>query len=276
MSCLAEQAKILVAEAEENNLGEKAMQERWARWYTCGLCEQDYHGVVRCALGWACWKTYVGRPEREQVRSKAMNVLGNGLISANHPDAVTVKETELSTLRRLGAPEEDILATQGNLATTYRLLGRYEQALQIERDVYSGWLKLDGEEGLNTLIGANNYASSLHHMKRFEEARWLLRKTMPVARRVLGDNHEMTLKMRWIYARVLYLDEGASLDDRREAVATLESVAHSWKRIFGPAHPETPKAQEALKEAREALATSLAVREYLEYLAPPARHRRDA
>ena len=32
---------------------------RW-RWDTCRLCEQDYHGVVRCALGWACWKTYVG------------------------------------------------------------------------------------------------------------------------------------------------------------------------------------------------------------------------
>ena len=96
-----------------------------------------------------------------------------------------------------------------------------------------------------------------------------------MARRVLGESRELTLKMRWVYARVLYLDEGASLDDRREAVATLESVAHSWKRIFGPAHPETPKAQEALKYAREALATSLAVRDYLEYLAP-ARHRRDA
>ena len=30
----------------------------------CSLCKQDYHGVVCCALGWACWKTYLGRPER--------------------------------------------------------------------------------------------------------------------------------------------------------------------------------------------------------------------
>ena len=68
VSCLAEQAKILVAEAEENNLGAKALNERWERWYTCSLCEQHYHGVVRCALGWACWKTYVGRPETNQIR----------------------------------------------------------------------------------------------------------------------------------------------------------------------------------------------------------------
>ena len=39
--------------------------KRWTRWFTCSLCEQDYHGVVRCALGWACWKTYVGRPETD-------------------------------------------------------------------------------------------------------------------------------------------------------------------------------------------------------------------
>ena len=69
VSCLAEQAKILVAEAEENNLGDKVLNERWERWHTCSLCEQDYHGVVRCALGWACWKTYVGRPETDWART---------------------------------------------------------------------------------------------------------------------------------------------------------------------------------------------------------------
>ena len=31
--------------------------------------------------------------------------------------------------------------------------------------------------------------------------------------------------MRWIYARALYTDEGASLDDLRESVEILESVA---------------------------------------------------
>ena len=50
-------------EAEENNLfGTQRGTSKWRRWDTCSLCEQDYHGVVSCALGWACWKTYVGRP----------------------------------------------------------------------------------------------------------------------------------------------------------------------------------------------------------------------
>ena len=83
VSCLAEQAKILVAEAEENNLGNKPFNERWARWYTCSLCEQHYHSVVACALGWACWKTHVGRPRADQASDPAMTQLGNGLSTQN-------------------------------------------------------------------------------------------------------------------------------------------------------------------------------------------------
>ena len=49
----------------------------------------------------------------------AMNRLGNGLLVAKHPDALSVKETELSMLRRLGASEADMLVVQSNLANAY-------------------------------------------------------------------------------------------------------------------------------------------------------------
>ena len=81
---------------------------------------------------------------------------------------------------------------------------------------------------------------------------------MPVAQRVLGDSHDLTLQMRWNYALALYLDARATLDDLREAVETLESVERLWKRIYGPSHPDTPCVQKALKEARETLAARAA------------------
>jgi len=59
--------------------------------------------------------------------------------------------------------------------------------------------------------------------------------------------------MRWGYAESLYRDDIATLDDLREAVTTLESVAPLWKRIYGEKHPETPKVQNALANARAAL-----------------------
>ena len=104
-----------------------------------------------------------------------------------------MKEAELAARRRLGNSEECILVTQGNLATTYHMLGRFEEALQLKREVYSGRLKLSGDEHIETLVAANNYADSLRILKRFEETRTLLRKIVPVARRVLGENHDLSL-----------------------------------------------------------------------------------
>jgi tetratricopeptide (TPR) repeat protein len=248
VSCLAEQAKILHEDAVANN---KASQ--WHRWYTCSLCEQEYHGAVRCALGWACWKTYVGRPEVEQVRGTAMSVLGNGLFEADHyEDALSVQEAELAMLRRLGADERNILVAQTNLATTYGRLGREEQALRLKRDVYSGLLKLDGDVN-STFRAANNYADSLTHLTRHKEAKTLLRKTIPVARRVLGDNDETTLRLRWNYAETLYSDPDATIEDLREAVTILEETDRTARRVLGNAHPIALDIEGALKDSRASL-----------------------
>ena len=46
----------------------------------------------------------------------------------------------------------------------------------------------------------------------------------------------LTLKMR-IYARALYQDTGATLDDAREAVTTLEETERIARRVLGGAHP---------------------------------------
>jgi len=227
VSCLAEQAKILAAEAEENNylFGTERGNSNWTRWHTCSLCKQEYHGVVPCALGWACWKTYVGRPEEDQVRMMATGQLGNGLLVGHQYEAaLLVKEAELSMARRLGASERRLLDIQSNLSTAYGQLGRLEQSLRIQRDVYSGWLKLNGEEHRSTLVAVLNYALTLTDLQRFEEVKSLLRKTIPVARRVLGESNDVTLKMRLNYAITLYKDDGATLDNLREAVETLKDT----------------------------------------------------
>ena len=75
-----------------------------------------------------------------------------------------------------------------------------------------------------------------------------------MARRVLGDNHGLTLTLRLNYAKALYYDEGATLDDIREAVTTLEDVAPSARRVLGGAHPLVSLVQRDLKCARAVLA----------------------
>jgi hypothetical protein len=122
------------------------------------------------------------------------------------------------------------------------------------RDVYSARFKLNGEEHDTTLVAATNYAVSLLILKRFEEAKALFRKTIPVARRVLGEGHDVTLKLRWTYAEALYFDDGATVDDLREAVTTLEETERTARRVLGGAHPDATGIEKSLRDARAALA----------------------
>ena len=80
-----------------------------------------------------------------------------------------------------------------------------------------------------------------------------MRKMMPVARRVIGENHQLTLMMRWAYARALCEDNSATLDDLRGSVTTLEETERMARRVLGGAHPDTVAIENSLRNAREAL-----------------------
>ena len=183
-----------------------------------------------------------------------MGQLGNGLeYAGRHKDALTVKGAELSTMRRVGASEHNLLITQGNLASTFNRLGRREEGLSLLQDVYSGWLKLEGEEYPETLREANNLANSLLVLKRHTEAKALARKILPVAGRVLGECNEFTLMVRMNYALALYRDDGATLDDHREALTTIRETEVIARRVLGGAHPLTKRMGQNLRDARAAL-----------------------
>ena len=98
------------------------------------------------------------------------------------------------------------------------------------------------------MIGAD--AGSLKDHQRFEEAKSLLRRTIPVARRVLGEGADLTLRMRWIYAEALYKGDGATLSDLRLAVNTLEEIERIARRVLGSAHPVTAAIERNLQKAR--------------------------
>jgi len=133
------------------------------------------------------------------------------------------------------------------------MLGRLDEALSLRQEVYSGRLKVNGEEHRDTFVAANNYANSLRLQDRFEEATVLLRKWMPKARRVLGEGHRLTLKMRRSCAAALLEDPAATLDDLREAVTTLEETERIARRVLGSANPTTESVETALRNARAAL-----------------------
>jgi len=183
-----------------------------------------------------------------------MNVLGSGLyLAGKYEDALSVQEANLSMRRRLDAAAHSILVAQCNLANTYAKLGRDEEALSMRREVYSGRLKLNGEEHRETLREADNYALSLLDLEHFEDAKSLLRKTMPMARRVLGESNDVTIRMSRSYTAALYKDDNATLDNLREAVTMLEETARTARCVLGGAHPTTALIDKSLRIARAKL-----------------------
>ena len=73
-----------------------------------------------------------------------------------------------------------------------------------------------------------------------------------MARRVLGEDNNLTLKMRLSYAFALYKDDCATLDGLREAVTTLEETERTARRVLGGAHPLTADIWKSLRYARTA------------------------
>ena len=101
--------------------------------------------------------------------------------------------------------------------------------------------------------GVAALASALIILKRFKEAKPLLCESIPMARRVLGEGHWNTLWLRSTYAEALYKADGATLDDLREAVTTLEDVERTARRVLGGSHPLTVTIEGELRNARAAL-----------------------
>ena len=81
----------------------------------------------------------------------------------------------------------------------------------------------------------------------------MLLQWLPVARRVLGEGNGITIRMSKYYAKTLYQDDGATLDDVRAAVTTIEDTAGTARRVFGDTHPFTRWVEDEVRAARAAL-----------------------
>ena len=120
----------------------------------------------------------------------------------------------------------------------------------MRQEIYSGRSKLLGESHRETLIAANNYALGLLQSQRFKDAKIVLRKTIPLARRALGTEHEVTLSMREDLSRVI-LDGDSSANEKRKALEMLEDTLGVMRRVLGPEHPETRRVRNDLVMYRE-------------------------
>ena len=146
MSCLARQAKISWQEAEENknNFDEDMLNAKWARWYKCSLCEKDYHGVVRSALGYATRSKLHG-PRHRATFLSAGNLSDLMVESHLWDEAKQLLSEQIPlALETFGPDDDETLRFRWRYALVLQIEEKYTEAVAILEDVARRYRRVFG------------------------------------------------------------------------------------------------------------------------------------
>ena len=230
VSCLVRQAQVAVQQGlanEENNLVPRL---KW--WWQCRLCEQHHHGAVESALGWACWKTYFGRPEGDHLRNIALQILADSI----HDDPggrLAILELILARLKTETDDPTRLLYVRSQMAKCLAGLERNDECLALRREIYEA----SADAGPRTKWSlAIDYGESLI-TARDVEAVDFCRDLVARATRELGEEAPITERCIMAYARAMFHMGG--VEGLAEADAVVAATAEKWRRRYGKTHPNT-------------------------------------
>ena len=85
----------------------------------------------------------------------------------------------------------------------------------------------------------------------------LINETLPIARRVCGDAHDVTLGLRFLLPRSIILNPDATQNDLRVAEGELEDFLRTTRRIFGDSHPRVGLVKENIEGVNFRLSTQV-------------------
>ncbi|CAN5674325.1 hypothetical protein BH09PLA1_BH09PLA1_11920 [soil metagenome] len=190
-------------------------------------------------------------PILKDTMDRARRVLG-----PDHPDTIAYRTSYANVLDPLGRTSEaepiylDALQRQqkllgsehpralqymGSYAATLELLGRSREAEPYTREVYARRVETQGLEHPETFTSASQLAWILYLNNKLPECRELLQKTLPIARRRLGDEHPITLG--------LINNLAIATTEQPEIAAPLfQELIASRKRTQQPDHPDLAQA----------------------------------
>ena len=121
------------------------------------------------------------------------------------------------------------------------------------KEVYASRVRLFGQDE-DTLNVALNLSVALVRADEASESMAFSRPLLPLARRVLGADHDLCLRLAHGYAWAVTVCADSSRDELVFAEKLLEDAVRRFRRVLGTAHPSTSKAEDDLFYLRESLA----------------------
>ena len=166
--------------------------------------------------------------------------------------AAAILEQELS-VRTKHWPDHASRDTpvKSNLAHCYQQLGRSDDALRLRREIFDGAKESLGAGNGHTLSLGCNLCTSLAQSGRAAEARTLHYECLPLARKHLGPDHDVSLShAEYLAATIRACDPREK--DALEAEALLKDTLERRRRVFGAAHPSTRAVADDLESLQQA------------------------
>jgi len=151
-----------------------------------------------------------------------MQTLAGAVRSSQAEVALPMYAANLALIRRHWSCLEDvILAAQSNLSACLQSVGRDDEALGLNREIYASCVAMLGVSHDYTIATGYRLARSLCKLGLVEETKIFLRdQLLPVARRSLGSDHGLTLALNQTLARALITTPERTRNDLRLNLTT--------------------------------------------------------
>ncbi|MFF4703499.1 FxSxx-COOH system tetratricopeptide repeat protein [Streptomyces sp. NPDC001297] len=134
----------------------------------------------------------------------------------------------------LGPDHPDTALRLGNLASTYRDLGRYEEALPLAERALAISEATLGPDHPDTALRLGNLATTYSDLGRYEEALPLKQRALAISEATLGPDHPDTA-LRLGNLATTYRDLGRY----EEALPLMQRALAISEATLGPDHPDT-------------------------------------
>ena len=120
------------------------------------------------------------------------------------------------------------------LATRYRELGLFEEAIPLQERALETRRRVLGDKNELTLFSINEMASLLRDMGKYSEAELLAREAFEKCQLVLGDDHPSTIGASGNLAVLLFLQ-----GNLEEAEPLAREAMEKYRHVLGDDHPQT-------------------------------------
>ena len=149
----------------------------------------------------------------------SLDVLGTALlVNERAEEALLVLEADLALKRRYWSDpkfnaEDFILVTQKKVVECLNSVGRLDEALVCQREIYERHVGKNGVSHERTIRSGSVVAGLLIELDLWNEAKTLWRNLLRAARRSLGEDHDITLSLYENLASALILDRENTRDN---------------------------------------------------------------